>query len=330
MNRLEANSPEILIMDKSGEAFKVNSLTNLDSADPVHGRVEWDMPRSLWNNFIFLGAIVLAPIFVSWSAVLMFLIFTAVILCTGHSVGFHRRFVHQSFDCPKWLERVLIYAGTIVGMGGPIWTMQYHDMRDWAQRQANCHGYLRHEKGFFREGFEYLNMKLILDNPPEFSPDPEFGEDKFYKFLDKTYMWQQIPIAALLYLAGGMPWLVWGVFVRIAACISMHWAISYFAHTSGPSDWEVEGAVIQAHNVPILAIPTMGESWHANHHAFPASARHGLYPGQIDLGWEFIKLLKFLGLAWNIKTPEILPARPTIRPLTERAMDVVSEAQRKL
>ena len=61
--------------------------------------------------------------------------------------------------------------------------------------------------------------------------------------------------------------------------------------------------MIQAHNVPLMAIPTMGESWHCNHHAFPSSARHGLYPGQIDLGWRFIQLLEMLGLAWNIKLP---------------------------
>lgn len=330
MIKVETGLKNISAEDSAEGAFKVNSLTNLDFADPVHGHVKWDVQRSLWNNFIFLCAIILGPIYISWSAVLMFFVFTGVILCIGHSVGYHRRFVHQSFDCPKWLERILIYTGTIVGMGGPLWTMQYHDMRDWAQRQADCHGYLRHEKGFFREGLDYLNMKLVLDNPPTFSPDPKFGNDKFYKFLDKTYMWQQIPIAALLFLVGGMPWLVWGVFVRIAACIFMHWAISYFAHTSGPADWEVDGAVVQAHNVPILAIPTMGESWHANHHAFPASARHGLYPGQIDLGWEFIKILQILGLAWDIKTPETLPARKTIRPLTKRAMDVVSHAQREI
>jgi len=318
------------LLDASSGLFKINSLVGLETADACAGKVVWDLPRSLWNNFMFAGAIILAPQYVSISAVIMFLCVTGLTLCMGHSVGFHRRLVHQSFVCPKWLERVLVYMGTMVGMGGPLWTIRFHDMRDWSQRQIDCHPYLRHEDGFIRDGLRYLNMRLILDNPPDFVPNPEFGEDKFYIFLDRTYAAQQIPLAVLLYLLGGLPWLVWGLFVRVAACTFMHWAISYFAHTRGPSDWEVEGAVIQAHNVPLLAIPTMGESWHANHHAFPASARHGIYPGQIDLGWEFIKFLKVLGLAWDIKTPDILPARQAIRPLTERAMTVVSEAQRKV
>ena len=52
----------------------------------------------------------------------------------------------------------------------------------------------------------------------------------------------------------------------------------------------------------------MGESWHNNHHAFPSSAKLGLFPGQIDLGWWLIKTFEALGLAWQIKTPADLSA----------------------
>lgn len=129
---------------------------------------------------------------------------------------------------------------------------------------------------------------------------------------------------------GGWSWVVWGVPVRVAACTTMHWFISYFAHTRGSQDWSVDGAVIQAYNVPIMAIPTMGESWHSNHHAFPSSARHGLYPGQIDLGYRFIQLLVLLGLASNVKLPANLPARPGITPLSARALSVASDDQADL
>lgn len=316
--------------DSSQGAFKVNSLTGLDTADPVAGRVRWDPVRSIWNTAMFGGALVLAPLFVSWPAVLVFVLLAGITLCSGHSVGFHRRLIHRSFDCPKWVEYTLIYMGTLVGMGGPLWTIRLHDSRDWAQRQPDCHAFLRHERGFLMDGLLYLHGRLELDNPPGFDPGPGIGDDRFYRFLDRTWMLHQLPVAIALYLLGGWDWVVWGVFVRVAACTTMHWAISYFAHTRGPSDWIVDGAVIQAHNVPLLAIPTMGESWHANHHAFPSSARHGLYPGQIDLGWYFVLLLERLGLAWNVRVPANLPARPGITPVTERALSVVSEEQRKL
>ena len=64
----------------------------------------------------------------------------------------------------------------------------------------------------------------------------------------------------------------------------------------------------------------MGESWHNNHHAFPASARHGLYPGQIDIGYQFIVLLERFGLACNVQTPDLLPMRPGISPVSEDAL----------
>ena len=156
------------------------------------------------------------------------------------------------------------------------------------------------------------------------------NDDRFYAFLQRTWMAQQIPIALVLYLLGGWAWVVWGVCVRVTACTVMHWYISYFAHTQGPQDWVVDDAVIQAHNVPLMAIPTMGESWHCNHHAFPSSARHGLYPGQIDLGWHFVLLLARLGLAWNVKQPANLPPRPGISPVTARALSIAAPGQASL
>ena len=314
-------------LNSGSPAFKVNSLTNLEQARPDLGTVQWDPARSLWNSGFLLAALVLGPLYFSWGGLAAFLVLSAVTLCAGHSVGFHRRLIHRSFECPKWLEYLLVYTGTLVGMGGPIWTIGLHDSRDWAQREAQCHWFLRHGKPLWIEGFYYLNCKLKLTHPPGFDPGPEIADDRFYRFLQATWMLHQIPVAMGLYWLGGISWVVWGVAVRVAACTTMHWFISYFAHSRGPQDWHLDGAALQAHNVPIMAIPTMGESWHCNHHAFPSSACHGLYPGQIDLGFMFIRLLERLGLAWNIKLPANLPPRPGITPLTPRALSVAAPGQ---
>ncbi|HEY0300983.1 MAG TPA: hypothetical protein VGC36_06610 [Rhizomicrobium sp.] len=312
------------------DAFKVNSLRGLENASPVEGEVVWDAPRSLWNAAMLLAALILGPLTFTWSALGAFMVTAAVTLCAGHSVGFHRRLIHRSFECPKWLEYVLLWFGTLVGMGGPIWTIRLHDTRDWAQRQADCHGFLRHEKPLPVDGFLYLHFRLKLKRPPGFDPGPGIADDAFILFLDRTWMLQQIPVAVGLFLLGGWPFVVWGVCVRVAACTTMHWFISYYAHTSGPQDWIVDGAVIQAHNVPWMAIPTMGEAWLSNHHAFPASARHGLYPGQIDIGYRFVQVLAWLGLAWNVNLPAKLPPRRGISPLTARAMSVAAAGQREV
>jgi stearoyl-CoA desaturase (delta-9 desaturase) len=279
---------------------------------------------------MLLGALTLGLLTFTWAALALFLASASVTLCAGHSVGFHRRLIHRSFDCAKWLERTLVWFGTAVGMGGPIWTIRLHDTRDWAQRQPMCHWFLRHGKPILIDGFYYLNFRLKLVHPPGFSPRYGIASDAFYGFLQKTWMLHQAPIVLACYALGGWSFVVWGVVVRVAACTTMHWYISYFAHTKGPQDWTVDGAVIQAHNVPLMAIPTMGESWHSNHHAFPSSARHGLYPGQIDLGWQFVRLLQRLGLAWEIRLPSNLPPRPGISPATARALSIAAPGQAAL
>jgi stearoyl-CoA desaturase (delta-9 desaturase) len=242
-------------------------------------------------------------------------------------VGFHRRLIHRTFQCPKWLERMLVWSGTLVGMQGPFWVIQSHDFRDWAQRQPNCHPYLRHGQGRLKDAVWNLHCRLKLQHPPGFDPGPGIGDDPFYRFLQRTWMLQQLPVAIALYAIGGMPWLIWGVCVRVTTGVSMHWFVGYICHSHGPQSWLVNHGAIQAHNVPWAAIPSMGESWHNNHHAFPASARHGLYPGQIDLGYQFVLLLGRLGLASGIQTPQVLPPRTGITPVAPDAMSILAHSQ---
>ena len=87
----------------------------------------------------------------------------------------------------------------------------------------------------------------------------------------------------------------------------------------------VNHGAVQAHNVPWAAIPSMGESWHNNHHAFPASALHGLYPGQFDIGFHFVRLLERAGLASDIQTATSLPSRACISCIDERARPAVTK-----
>ncbi|MFT4027200.1 MAG: acyl-CoA desaturase [Novosphingobium sp.] len=300
-------------MGNGGEADRceVNSLIAMPGCSPVEGRVRWDPAHSLWNGSMLAGALVAAPLLVTWSAVAVCLVLTGAALLLGHSVGLHRRLIHRSFACPLWLERVLVWIGTAVGMSGPLWMIRTHDLRDWAQRQTDCHDYLAHRRPMPVDAWWQLHCRLELQKPPSFDFGPA-GQDRFYRFLEATWMAQQLPIAALLYLGGGWAWVVWGVCVRVSLAVTGHWFIGHLAHRRGPQAWLVKDAGVQAHNVPWAAIPTMGEAWHNNHHAYPGSARIGLYPGQSDWGYIFIRALKCLGLAWDVVLPEDLPKRSEV------------------
>lgn len=287
----------------------VRSLSGTEAADPIAGRVVWSPGWSLWTGGMTAAAVVLGPLTFSWSALAVFVLMTGGLLMLGWSVGYHRRMIHRSFACPRWVETILIWCGAAAGLGGPLGVYHQHDLRDWGQRRAECHAYLRNGASTGRDWLWTMHGRLELERPPMFAPPPELAEDRFVLWLERTWMLQQLPIAGLLWLGGGWGWVVWGVAVRIAVSVTGHWLVGRLAHTVGPQSWIVTTSGVQAHDVPWAAIPTFGEAWHNNHHAWPGSARIGLEPGQADWGYRFIQTLERLGLAWDVRTPETLGRR---------------------
>jgi stearoyl-CoA desaturase (delta-9 desaturase) len=266
-------------------------------------------------------AILLGPLTTSWDAVGLFVATSALTLCFGHSVGMHRRLIHASFECPLWLERFCVYLGTLVGMAGPIGMIRTHDFRDWAQRQTACHDYYCHRRSFWHDAWWQLHCQLVLAQPPRFELEARLASDRAYAFLERTWMWQQLPWAILFFALGGWSWVVWGICVRVSVCVTGHWLVGHFAHRTGRQSWIVEGAAAQGYNVRLAGLISMGESWHNNHHAFPGSAKLGLRPGEIDLGWWLIKGFEALDLASAIKTPTDLSYRPELRAVDRRGDD---------
>jgi stearoyl-CoA desaturase (delta-9 desaturase) len=283
--------------------------------DATVGRVHWAPQKSLWITGMTLAALIGGPLSFTWSAFVLFLITTATTVCLGHSLGMHRRLIHHAYECPLWLEHLLVYLGTLVGMAGPYGMIRQHDIRDWAQRKPFCHPYLAHRSPILRDGFWQLHCELRLVHAPLLVLERGVAEDRFYRFIDRAWQMQQLPWAALFLAIGGIPWLVWGIAARVAVCVTGHWLVGYFAHNRGPRSWHVEGAGVQGYNVPYCALITMGEAWHNNHHAFPASARLGIKEGEWDPGWWTLMALQYLGLVWGLKTPDELPYRPNLTAL---------------
>jgi stearoyl-CoA desaturase (delta-9 desaturase) len=304
---------------KSESTFRSPRMFDADDTDATQGAVRWKPVKSLWISAMTLTALIGGPVTFTWGALALFLVTTATTVCLGHSLGMHRRLIHRSYDCPLWLERLFVYLGTLVGMAGPYGMIRQHDIRDWAQRKPSCHAYLAHRSAFLRDGFWQMHCELVLAHPPELVMERRVAEDRFYQFIDRTWMAQQLPWAALFFAIGGMPWLVWGIAARVAASVTGHWLVGYFAHNKGPRSWHVEGAGVQGYNVRWCGLITMGEAWHNNHHAFPGSARLGLEAGEADPGWWVLMVLARLGLVWNVRTPEALPHRPNLVPLPAQA-----------
>lgn len=287
-----------------------SALTN-----PLEGGVAWSPVKSLWFTTHLLIALAGGWLTISMSAVLLSCAFTILTLCLGHTIGLHRLLIHRSFTCPRWLEYLLVHLGIVVGMGGPFRMLYMHDIRDWAQRHPACHPFFIDQRPIWRDALWQLHCEIRLKHPPQFEIEREVREDCFYRFMQRTWMLQQLPYAVLFYLLGGSGWVVWGISVRIVVSLIGHWLIGYFAHNHGERDWQLEDHAVQGYNLPHLGLITMGECWHNNHHAFPESARLGLTQVQHDPGWWALCVLQGLGLVQNLKQPADMPERAERLPL---------------
>lgn len=235
--------------------FKVDSKTN-----PVDGVVVWSPVKSIWyTSFVFV-TIAAGWWTFSLDALVVCGALTAITLCTGHSVGLHRLLIHRSFECPRWVEYSLVYLGTLVGMGGPTKMLYMHDIRDWSQRTPRCHPFFRHASSIWKDWLWNLHCEIRLEHPPEFRPESRVVNSAFYRFLDRYWMRAQLPLAVLLIAAGGLPWLVWGIAVRVALSLTGHWLVGFLAHNVGHQPYHVEGASVQGYNVHGLGLITMGGS----------------------------------------------------------------------
>jgi fatty-acid desaturase len=275
----------------------------------IEGRIVWDAPKSLWWFGHLAGAILAITLFPQWDAVLLMLTLTAITICAGHSVGMHRLLIHRAFEAPLWLERTLVWLGTLVGMAGPFGMIRAHDLRDWHQRQTECPAHPSHRAGFWRDAWWQMHCRFDLAHPPRFQIEPEIADDRVLRVIEATWMAQQLPVALVLWALGGWSWAIWGVSVRIVVSLTGHWAVGHFAHRTGHQGWRVDGLPVQGYNLPGLGLITFGENWHGNHHAFPHSAQLGVEQGQLDPGFWLIRALETVGLARAIRLPESEPAR---------------------
>lgn len=286
------------------------------------GAVRYAPLKSAWFTLMALGALIGGPLSFNWAAFLVFLMSTGCVLLLGHSLGSHRKLIHNSFQCPKWLEYVLVYLGMQVGLAGPLGLMRQHDLRDYAQRLPSCHDYLRHGRSFWIDAWWQLHCELYLSAPPQIEIDRDIAGDRFYRFIEHTWMGQHLMVALLFYLLGGWGFVFWGVCARVTAGVFGHWLIGYFAHNHGAMHYVVNDAAVQGRNIRYASLITMGECWHNNHHAFPGSAKLGLFAGEWDPGWWVLKWMESARLVWDLKLPKDLPARPELLPAQGDRLDL--------
>jgi stearoyl-CoA desaturase (delta-9 desaturase) len=302
-------------MNESRQYFNRRIDGQAQSVNASVGVVSIDFLKVVWVGsmlgFGTIGSLMTANV----GAIVVFLVSTIITLCLGHSLGMHRRFIHRSYDCPKWLEYLFVHFGVLVGLAGPFGMLRTHDTRDWAQRQHDCHDFFSHAQVWYRDLVWQVFCSIKLENPPDLRIETDIASDPVYQWMERSWMLQQLPWAVLFYWLGGWNWVFWGICSRVSVSVFGHWAIGYLAHNKGNRSWHVVGAAVQGYNIRWAALLTMGESWHNNHHAFPGSAKLGVEPGEWDPGWWVLQAMARAGLASNFRTAETLPVRGDIHSL---------------
>lgn len=279
------------------------------------GVVRFSWTKGPWFIGMAAAALLGGALTASAGALALYAGSTALVLLLGHSLGSHRKLIHDSFQCPPWLEYLLVYLGVQVGLAGPIGLLRQHELRDYAQRLPHCHDFLRHGRGFWRDAWWQLVCELRFADEPTLTIEPCIAADRFYRFLERSWMAQQLPWALLFWWWGGWGFVFWGVCARVTTGVLGHWLIGYLAHNHGEIHRVVEGAAVQGRNVRFTSLLTMGECWHNNHHAYPGSARLGLARGEWDPGWWVLSALARVGLVWSLRLPQDLPPRPELKTL---------------
>jgi stearoyl-CoA desaturase (Delta-9 desaturase) len=242
-------------------------------------------------------------------------IFGAVYAVTGLgiTVGFHRLLTHRSFKTSPALRGIFAALGS-AAIEGPVisWVADHRKHHAFSDEEGDPHsphvghggGWRGTLRGLFHAHMGWLFIHTERGAKRRFAPD--LMDDPVVSFVDRTFLlWAVIGLAVpfgLGYAIGGtlvagLTALLWGGAVRVFLLHHFTYSINSVCHVFGRRRFATDD---ESRNVVWLALPTFGEAWHNNHHAFPTSAIHGLRRWELDPSAAVIRTLERLGLAWDV------------------------------
>ena len=220
-----------------------------------------------------------------------------IIRMFGITAGFHRYFSHRSFKTSRVFQFVLAFLGQSSAQRGVLWWAakhRYHHKH--SDTEEDVHSPVQH-------GFWYAHLLWIF-SPQGRSTDDSLIKD-FQKYPELVWLekWERLPPFLLgfsVWLIAGWSGLIVGFFVSTVLLFHGTFTINSLSHVFGKQAYVTGDS---SRNNLLLAIITLGEGWHNNHHHFPSATPQGFRWWQIDITYYVLKVLSIFRVVWDLRLP---------------------------
>ncbi|WP_428264991.1 acyl-CoA desaturase [Haliangium sp.] len=261
-------------------------------------RVRWVQTIPFWGVHV---AAVVGVVWLGWSwSGLLLAVGLYYLRLFGITAGFHRYFAHRSFRTGRVMQFLFALLGGIAAQKGVLW---------WAAHHRHHHKYSDEPEDVHsprQRGFWWSHVGWILVRryqPIQWEKIPDLAKYPELRFLTRFDGLVNVAFAVLLFALGGSWALVWGFFVSLTLAWHGTFTINSFSHIFGRRRYDVTD---DSKNNWLLAILTLGEGWHNNHHYYQRSVRQGFYWWEIDVSYYILKAMSWVGLVHDLHT---VPAR---------------------
>jgi stearoyl-CoA desaturase (delta-9 desaturase) len=268
---------------------------------PPHERISWKAAP-----FLACHAVALATPFVVPASGPLVALAAALyaVRMFGITAGYHRYFSHRTYRTSRAFQLVLAWLGAAASQKGPLW---------WAAHHRDHH---RHSDGPedlhspVQRGFWWSHAGWFLCDryaATELGRVKDLARYPELRWMDRNWWVPPVALAGALLLLGGLPALLWGFFVSTVLLWHGTFVINSLAHVIGRRRYETRD---DSRNSLALALVTLGEGWHNNHHHYPGSANQGFFWWEVDVSYYVLRALAAVGIVWDVRRPpeEVLRA----------------------
>ncbi|PCJ60221.1 MAG: hypothetical protein COA79_08605 [Planctomycetota bacterium] len=212
------------------------------------------------------------------------------------TAGYHRYFSHTTFKTSRIFQFFLAATASTTLQGGPLWWStkhrHHHAKSDLAE---DYHSPVQH--GFWHSHMLWFMYKKNLNIKMD-SVMVKFNKFPEIRFIEKYWAFVTLLMIAILYFFGGWNWVIWGFCVPAVLLNHATYTVNSLVHIFGYRRYETSD---NSKNNWFVAIITLGEGWHNNHHKFSNCTRQGFAWYEFDITYYILKLLSYLRIVWDIK-----------------------------